>query len=406
MRKSSTNNDPFVPTYNRTGAAMVKGQGAYLVDAKGKKYLDFGSGIAVTALGHGHSAIVSALRKQGSALLHASNLYMMAPQLELAKLLVKHTFGDRVFFCNSGTEAVEAAIKFARKWATRNDPKKYHLLSFIDGFHGRTYGALSATAQPKFHAGFKPIVPGFHYAPYNDIQKTRAVLDKHKFAAILVEPLQGEGGINPADRKFLRFLRSYATKHKIALVFDEIQCGMGRTGTLWNYEQHGVVPDLMALAKPLGGGLPLGAVVCKERIATTIKPGDHGTTFGGNPLACALGCVVVGMVSKKSFLRQVRTQGARLTAALEKLAASSELIDEVRGSGLMVGVRLRRDPATVIAECRTQGLLVIKAAHNTVRFMPPLTVKNSEIDKAVRIFKSVITKTAAARSTSKKGTKG
>jgi predicted acetylornithine/succinylornithine family transaminase len=406
MKKRNTSKDPFVPTYNRSGAAMVKGRGAYLVDAKGKRYLDFGSGIAVTALGHGHSAIVSALRKQGSALLHASNLYMMAPQLDLAKLLVKHTFGDRVFFCNSGTEAMEAAIKFARKWATRTDPKKYHVLSFTDGFHGRTYGALSATAQPKFHAGFKPIVPGFHYTPFNDIEKTRAMLDKHAFAAILVEPLQGEGGINPASRKFLRFLRSYATKHKIALVFDEIQCGMGRTGTLWNYEQHGVVPDIMALAKPLGGGLPLGAIVCKERIAATIKPGDHGTTFGGNPLACALGCVVLGMVAKKSFLRDVQTQGKRLKAALEKIAASSELVDEVRGSGLMLGARMHRDPAPVIGECRRKGLLVIKAAHNTVRFMPPLTVKNSEIDKAVRIFDSVLKKAGNARRASKKGTKG
>ena len=371
---------------------MVRGKGMYLYDSKGKKYLDFGAGIAVMALGHSHPVIVATLKSQGARLLHASNLYHMEAQVRLARLLVKHTFGSRVFLCNSGTEATEAAIKFARKWATQKNRKKCHVLSFTDGFHGRTYGGLSATAQKRFHAGFVPMVPGFHYAPYNDIAATRKALKKHAYAAVIVEPVQGESGINAATRKFLRFLRTYTRKHGIALVFDEVQCGVGRTGTLWSYQQYGVVPDIMTMAKPIGGGLPLGAVACKETISRVIKPGDHGTTFGGNPLACALGCVVLGTVSKKSFLAGVRSKGAYLKRKLGKLQGAYQGIKEVRGTGLMVGVEMESDPGEVIAACRAKGLLVIKAGHNTVRFMPPLVVGRPDIDKAAKIFEKVLTK--------------
>lgn len=383
----------FVPTYSRSGAPMVRGKGIYLIDADGKKYLDFGSGIAVTALGHSHPEIVAILKKQGSALLHASNLYYMQPQIDFVKLLVKHSFGDKVFLCNSGTEANEAAIKFARKWASQKNKKKYHILSFTDGFHGRTYGGLSATAQGKFHAGFKPIMSGFHYAPFNDITATKKILEKYPFAAIFIEPLQGESGINIAATKFLNFLRSYASKHNIALVFDEVQCGVGRTGSLWHYQQHKVVPDIMTIAKPIGGGLPLGAVVCKREIANSIKPGDHGSTFGGNPLACALGCVVINTVSKNPFLKAVRAKGKYLKEKLVKITAKSESVTIVVGTGLMVGVRFKNDPTAIISACREKGLLVIKAGYNTVRFMPPLTVTKREIDKAVEIFRKVLKKT-------------
>jgi len=380
----------FMPTYTRSGAPMVKGKGVYLWDSKGKKYLDFGSGIAVNALGHAHPEIVNALKKQGATLLHASNLYHMQPQIDLAKLLIKHSFGDRVFFCNSGTEAIEAAIKFARKWAAKRNPKKYHVLSFTEGFHGRTYGALSATAQTKFHDGFGPMVPGCHYAPYNDIKAAKKKLGKHKFAAIVVEPLQGESGFNRADSEFLHFLRSYASKKGIALIFDEIQCGFGRSGSLWHYQQHGVVPDMMALAKPLGGGLPLGAVICDKQFATAIAPGDHGTTFGGNPLACALGTVVLNTVTKKRFLTQVRSKGSYLSGKLAEAIKDLSSPSGIVGMGLMVGVRFKEDPKKIIAACAEHGLLVVKAGNNTVRFMPPLTVTKEEIDKAVSVFTKVL----------------
>jgi predicted acetylornithine/succinylornithine family transaminase len=390
--KSSPFDAYFVPTYARSGAPMVRGKGSYLFDADGKKYLDFGTGIAVNALGHGHPAIMKMLKKQGPQLLHASNLYFTRPQIDLAKLLIKHSFGDRVFLCNSGTEAMEAAIKFSRKWATAQSAKKYHVLSFADGFHGRTYGALSATAQKKFHSGFGPMMEGFHYAPLNDIAATTKILKSKPFAAIIIEPIQGESGVNPASTKFLTFLRSYATRHKIALIFDEIQCGMGRTGTLWHYEQRGVRPDLLCAAKPLGGGLPLGAVICREEfVARTIAPGDHGTTFGGNPLACALGCEVVKLVASPAFLAGVRKKGALLKSRLSDLMRiMPDIIKEVRGSGLLIGAEMNDDPKKLIAACRENGLLVIKAEHNTVRFLPPLIVSESEIRKAVAIFKRTL----------------
>ena len=387
---SSKYDNYFIPTYARSDAPMVKGKGSYIFDTNGKKYLDFGAGISVTGLGHSNPKIVAALKKQGSALLHASNLYFMQAQNDFAKLLVKHSFGDRVFLCNSGTEANEAAIKFARKWAGVNNKKKFHVLSFTDSFHGRTYGALSATPQEKFHAGFEPMLPGFHSAPFNDISTTIKILNKHPFAAIFVEPVQGESGINSAETKFLKFLRDYANRHRTALIFDEIQCGVGRTGTLWNYEQHKVTPDIMTVAKPIGGGLPLGALVCTNEIAEVIKPGDHGSTFGGNPLACALGSVVLDTVSKKTFLSNVKSNGSYLKNKLLKIANKNESVTNVLGIGLMVGVRFKNDPAEIISSCKKGGLLVIKAGNNTVRFMPPLTVTRKEIDSAVAIFNKAL----------------
>ncbi len=382
----------FVPTYRRDGVPFTHGKGSYLYDEDGQAYLDFGSGIAVNSLGHGNPSLRRALTAQGSSLIHCSNLYYSKPQIELARLLVRHSFGERVFFCNSGTEANEAAIKFARKWARKDDPSRFHLLSFSDGFHGRTYGALSATAQEKFHEGFDPLVGGFHYAPYNNDSAVRKLLGKFKFAAIIVEPLQGEGGVNAAAPGFISFLRKTADKHRCALIFDEIQCGMGRTGTLWNYERYKVPPDMMTLAKPLGGGLPLGAVLVREEIAAAISPGDHGTTFGGNPVACALGIEVLKTVSDRKFLKSVREKGILLHSLLDALRLSFSSIDSVLGSGLLIGVRMKTDPSAIVSECRNDGLLVVKAGHNTIRFIPPLTVKTGEIRKAAGIFKNVLKK--------------
>jgi acetylornithine/N-succinyldiaminopimelate aminotransferase len=383
-------NSFFVNTFARSGTPFVRGRGAYLIDAKGRKYLDFGTGIAVNALGHASARLIKELRKQGSRLLHVSNYYITPPQIEIARLLIKNSFGDRVFLCNSGTEAVEGAIKFARKWAGRFSPEKYHVLSFTDCFHGRTYGALSATSQEKFHRGFEPIVPGFHFAPFNDINGTKAILDRFPFAAIFIEPLQGEGGVNMAARKFLAFLREYADANRTALVFDEVQCGMGRTGALWCHEHSGITPDIMTVAKPVGGGLPLGAVICRDAIVECIQPGDHGTTFGGNPLACALGCVVLKEVTKKSFLRAVRDKGGYLAGKLDALKFKFPAVEGVRGRGLLLGVRFGSDPAPVVKTCKERGLLLIKAEHHTVRFLPPLTVTKKEIDKAVGIFENAL----------------
>jgi predicted acetylornithine/succinylornithine family transaminase len=382
--------DIFVPTYKRGGAPLARGEGMYLYDTDSKPYLDFGAGIAVNALGHAHPALLEALRVQGGLLIHSSNLYYNRPQIELASRLVKHSFATKVFLCNSGTEANEGAIKFARKRGTKASAQKFHVLSFSDSFHGRTYGALSATAQPKFHEGVGPLPDGFHYSPFNDIQCAKATLDKYDFAAIIVEPLQGEGGVNAAEIEFLRFLREYATEHSIALIFDEIQCGMGRTGTLWYHEQADVIPDIMTLAKPLGGGLPLGAVLCTDEIAACISPGDHGTTFGGNPVACALGVKLIDIVSDEAFLAEVRANGDYLRGKLEALRDKFPVIDNIRGSGLLLGARMKDDPLKLVDECKNRGMLVIKAGMNTVRFMPPLIVKREDIDRAVDIFEDAL----------------
>ncbi len=380
----------FVPTYKRSGAPMVRGAGMFLYDKDDKQYLDFGSGVAVNALGHSHPLLLETLYNQASKLIHASNLYFTQAQIEFASRLIKHSFGDKVFLCNSGTEANEGAIKFARKWATKISPEKFHVLSFSEGFHGRTYGSLSATAQKKFHEGFGPLPEGFHYSPFNDIDQAREILDKNQFAAIIVEPVQGEGGINSATPEFLTFLREYATKHSIALIFDEIQCGTGRTGTLWNYEQHEIIPDMMSLAKPIGGGLPLGAVVCKSEIAGAISPGDHGTTFGGNPLACALGSQIIDIVSDPVFLKRVKASGQYLKTSLLNLMSEFSSIQGIRGEGLLLGVRFKDDPGPIVDLCKNEGLLLVKANLNTVRFMPPLIVGMDHIDSAVQTFTNVL----------------
>jgi predicted acetylornithine/succinylornithine family transaminase len=388
-------NDFFVPTFSRSGSPFVRGEGMYLFDMDNKKYLDFGAGIAVSALGHSHPKIVAALKEQGSKLIHTSNLYFTQPQIDLAKLLVEKSFGSKVFLCNSGTEAIEASIKFSRKWASKKDKNKFHILSFYRGFHGRTYGALSATAQEQFHEGFGPLLDGFHYANVNDITGTKNILDKYKFAAIIIEPVQGEGGVNICSQEFLQFLRNYATEHDIALVFDEIQCGVGRTGKLWCYEHYGITPDIMAAAKPLGGGLPLGAAICVEHIAQAISPGNHGTTFGGNPLACALGFELLSIVSQPAFLQAVTDNGTYLMNKLYDLSTSQKSIVEVRGKGLLVGAELATDPKHIIPLCKEAGLLLIKAEHNTVRFIPPLIATKQDIDTAVGIFSDVLKKAAS-----------
>jgi predicted acetylornithine/succinylornithine family transaminase len=386
----SNYDDLFVPTYARSGNPMVSGHGSYLVDSQGVEYLDFVSGIAVNALGYGNKDLENAISKQGNKLIHGSNLYFSDSQIDLANELINNSFGDKVFFCNSGTEANEAAFKFARKFASKKSPHKSAILSFFDGFHGRTYGALTATAQKRFHEGFHPLPAGYYYAPFNDIDATKVMLDAADFSAIIVEPIQGEGGVNVATKEFLQFLRDYSDENGILLIFDEIQCGVGRTGTLWAYEQFGVVPDIMTVAKPVGGGLPLGAVITTNKVAEVMAPGDHGTTFGGNPLAAALGTVVLKTVSQKQFLAEVSEKGNYLNQKLSAAISNKKDIESFLGVGLLCGVRFKYDPKDIVSKAFDRNLLLVKAGKNTVRFIPPLTVSKEEIDKAVEIFKEIL----------------
>ncbi|ERP31632.1 aspartate aminotransferase family protein [Chitinivibrio alkaliphilus] len=381
----------FVNTYGRGAMPCIeRGDGVFLYDTAGTEYLDFISGIAVNALGYNDTELVHAMTEQCQQLVHCSNLFSNPAQDTLARMLVENSFADRVFFCNSGTEANEAAIKFARKKAGMQEGSKTGILSFYDCFHGRTYGAMTATAQKKFHTGFHPIPGGYHYAPLNDIAATEQVLSTADFAAIIVEPVQGEGGLELASPEFLQFLRDYCDSTGTALVFDEIQCGLGRTGSLWAYESCGVTPDILTSAKPLGGGLPLGAVLLKDAWAAPISPGDHGTTFGGNPVACAGGAVVLSRLVAGELLLLVQQRSSYLQKGLEKFVRQKDGVLSYCGKGLLAGVRLNYDPTEVLLAARRRGLLVAKAGKNTLRLIPPLIVTEEHIDRALQILDDIL----------------
>jgi len=382
-----TANRSLVQTYARPDILFTRGEGTYLYDAEGKRYLDFVMGIAVNALGHCHPDVTRAVQEQASRLTHTSNLYHNGPQAELAERLVELSFADRVFFGNSGAEAVEGAFKFARKWAkSRFNARKYEILAFENSFHGRTFAALTATGRRKYRRGFAPMLPGVRHARFNDLGSVSSQMSD-RVAAVIVEPVQGEGGIVPAEREFLQGLRELCDRHDAVLIFDEIQCGLGRPGTVFAYEHYGVTPDILVLAKPLGGGLPLGAVLVRQRIADAIGVGDHGSTFGGNPVACAAGKVVLDTVSRPEFLERVRARAGLLRGKLEELAAETDAVVEVRGLGLMLGMELTHDAKSVVARCREEGLLVCPAGEKVVRFLPPLTVSEEEIAEAVGILR-------------------
>jgi predicted acetylornithine/succinylornithine family transaminase len=377
-----------VQTYARPEVVFDRGEGAYVYDLEGRRYLDFTSGICVTSLGHSDERWAKTVCEQASKLAHVSNLYHTAPHAELAEMLVESSFGDKVYFCNSGTEANEAAIKFARKWArTHHGQDKHKLLAFESGFHGRTMGSLALTHNPKYRDPFAPVMPGVSFAPYNDLAAAEeAMTDEH--CAVFVEPLQGEGGVHPATREFLSGLRTVCDRHDALLVFDEVQCGLGRTGHLWAYEAYGVEPDIMSLAKPLAGGLPIGASVVRDEVADVLGPGDHGSTFAAGPLVCAAARVVLERIGSPELLRHVRECGDHLRGRLEEIGTSK--IKDVRGAGLLVGVELDGPVDDVISRCRQQGLLIIKAGAETLRLAPPLTVEMSEIDEAVGVLSKVI----------------
>jgi acetylornithine/N-succinyldiaminopimelate aminotransferase len=377
-------------TYKRMNIAPTKGKGSWLFDEDGNRYLDFIAGIATNALGHGHPALVKAIQEQAEQLVHCSNLYEIPLQAEVAEMLAQATDFDKVFFCNSGTEAVEAAIKLARKHAHEtHGPEKYEVLAFTDSFHGRTYGSLSATAQGTYREAFGPMVPGFAYAPFGDLASAKEAMGA-RTAAVLVEPIQGEGGINEAPEGFLEGLRDLCDEHGALLIFDEVQTGVGRTGYLYAYQGVGVVPDVLTSAKGLGGGVPVGAMLSKEEYAALI-PGNHGSTFGGNPLAMAAVKAVLGVVDDPVFLEEVRSKGTIFKNALRPIA-EKVLGAEVRGEGLLLALDLK-DPELakeVAEECLEEGVLVNLVGETTIRLVPLLTVTWTEIQTALHTLRAAV----------------
>ncbi len=376
-------------TYARIPIALVRGRGTKVWDAEGKEYLDFLAGIAVNSLGHCHPAIVRAIREQSKKLLHVSNLYHILPQSELARELCDHSFAERVFFCNSGAEANEAAIKLVRRYGLERLGGKYEILSTHNSFHGRTLATLTATGQEKIRAGYDPLPTGFRQVPYNNLAAIEEAIDEKKTAAILVEPIQAEGGVNVPDEAYMRGLRELCDQRGILLIFDEVQTGMGRTGTLFGYEHFAIKPDIMTLAKALGGGLPLGAMLAREEIATSFGPGSHASTFGGNPVACSAGLVVMQTLLGGA-LKNCRQMGQYFVKGLEALQKRFSFIREVRGKGLMIGVELEIEGSKVADSCMQEGLLLNCTAYKVLRFVPPLTIKRNEIDRGLDILEKVL----------------
>jgi predicted acetylornithine/succinylornithine family transaminase len=376
-------------TYARIPIALVRGKGTRVWDADGKEYLDFLAGIAVNSLGHGHPAILRAIREQSKKLLHVSNLYHILPQSELARELCHHSFAERVFFCNSGAEANEAAIKLVRRYGLEKLGGRYEILSTHNSFHGRTLATLTATGQEKIRAGYDPLPSGFRQVPYNNLAAIEEAIDEKKTAAVLVEPIQAEGGVNVPDQVYMRGLRELCDQRGILLIFDEVQTGMGRTGTLFGYEHFAVKPDIMTLAKALGGGLPLGAMLAREEIAASFGPGSHASTFGGNPVACSAGLIVMQTLLDGA-LDNCRQMGKYFFRGLEDLQKRFSFIREVRGKGLMIGMELEIEGSKIADSCMQEGLLLNCTAYKVLRFVPPLTIKKSEIDRGIDILEKVL----------------
>lgn len=376
-------------TYGRLPIALERGQGPWVWDVDGNRYLDFVAGLAVNSLGYAHPAVTEALEKQIGKMLHASNLYWIPNQVALAERLVEHSFADKVFFCNSGAEANEGALKLARKYAKKHfGPDKYQIISLENSFHGRTLATLTATGQKKYQAGNEPLPEGFSYVGLNDLTGLKAAVNE-KTAAVLIEPIQGEGGVYPADPAFLQLARVLCDRCGALLIFDEVQCGMGRTGRLFAHELSGVTPDVMTLAKALGGGVPIGAVLATDKAAEAFQPGDHASTFGGNPLAMAAGCAVMDIIAQADFLASVRKNSGYFRDKLNALGEKYGL-GQVRGAGFILGLPVGENAPQVVEECRKQGLLVNCVKGKTLRFLPPLIVTEEELDIAVDILESAL----------------
>ncbi len=378
----------LVQTYARPPFVLTRGEGVYVSDADGKKYLDCAAGIAVNALGYNDPELVKAIQDAAAGLLHTSNLFYTEPQVALAKALVEKSFADKVFFANTGTEAMEGALKFARKYAKeRGDTNRTDFVAFRGSFHGRTLGSLALTDSEKYRAPFRPLMPGVTFANFNDLDSARAALT-NETAAVVIEPVQGEGGVYPASDAFLRGLRALCDERGALLIFDEIQCGLGRTGKLWAHEYAGVKPDLMTLAKPLAGGLPIGATLMTDAVASALHVGEHGTTFGGGPLITSVALGVFNRISDPRFLTHVNATGNYLMERLSEI--NSPHIKEVRGRGLMIGVELDIDAGKVTERGYTHGLLLIKAREKVVRFVPPLVFQKQHVDELIDKFGKIL----------------
>jgi acetylornithine/N-succinyldiaminopimelate aminotransferase len=371
---------PLMPVYPRCEVRPVRGEGVWLIGEGGERYLDFASGIAVNLLGHSHPHLIGAIQKQAETLMHVSNLYGSPQGESLAQRLVDLTFADTVFFTNSGAEAVECAIKTARRYHhAKGNPHKVKLITFSNAFHGRTIATISATDQVKLRDGFAPLLEGFEVVAFDDLDAALAAIDDTT-AGFLVEPVQGEGGIRPASQEFMTGLRAACDEHDLMLVLDEVQCGVARTGSLYAYEQYGIEPDVLATAKGIGGGFPLGACLATEKAASGMVIGTHGSTYGGNPLAMAAGNAVLDVVANPEFLAQVRETGQRLRSALEQMIPNHDhLFESVRGMGLMLGIKMKTDSRAFVGYLRTKGILTVAAGDNVVRVLPPLIIDDADI---------------------------
>ncbi len=381
-------NKYLVQTYTRPPFVLTRGEGVHVFDTSGNRYLDCAAGIAVNALGYDDPELVRAIQEGAKGLIHTSNLFYTEPQAALAKALVEKSFADKVFLANTGTEAIEAALKFARKYHhARGDQHRTGFVAFRGSFHGRTMGSLALTDSEKYQAPFRPLMPGVTFANFDDLDSARAAIT-HETAAVFVEPVQGEGGVYPASSAFLRGLRELCNERGALLVFDEIQCGMGRTGKLWAYEHANVTPDMMTLAKPLAGGLPIGATLVTEAVAAPLHAGEHGSTFGGGPMVTTVALSVLNRISDPIFLAHVAETGNYLMDRLTEI--NSPHIKQVRGRGLMVGVEMDIDAAQIREKGYGHGLLLIQAREKVVRFVPPLIIQKADVDELIEKFTSVL----------------
>jgi acetylornithine/N-succinyldiaminopimelate aminotransferase len=384
----------MVQSYKRPPFVLERGEGAYVWDSDGKRYLDMVAGIAVNALGYGDAGMAETIRRHADGLYHTSNLYITRPYIELAKKLVDSCFADRVFFTNSGTEAVEGALKFARKVAyeARRDTEKHEIVTFTHAFHGRSMGALATTANPKYRKPYQPLIGGVRFADYNDLESAAALITE-RTAAVILEPVQGEGGVMTAKTQFLAGLRRKCDEVGALLIFDEVQCGMGRTGLLWAHQWTEITPDIMVTSKPLGGGLPIGAILVTEKVASAIHVGDHGSTFAGGPFMTAVASYVFDRISNPEFLNHVKEVGGYMGEQLSELvSAYPDLVREVRGRGLMWGIELQEKllPADVIQAAYGQGILLVSAGRNTIRIVPPLIIEGVQVDELVKGLSTIL----------------
>lgn len=380
-------------TYSRNPLVIRKGRGMKVWSVDGKEFLDFTAGIAVNVLGHCHQKVVIAIQKQAQRLLHVSNLFYIEPQIKLAELLCKNSFADKVFFCNSGAEANEGAIKLARKYAKITFPEqdRFEIITAINSFHGRTLATLSATGQEKFQKGFEPLMPGFRYIPFNDLDALRSAINKNT-CAVMLEPIQGEGGVRIPSDDYLKGVREVCDEYGLLLILDEVQTGIGRTGKLFAYEHYDIKPDIMTLAKGLGGGVPIGALLATDKVASVFQPGSHASTFGGNPLVCAAAIATLETILEDGLILENCNRMSRyFMSKLEELKKSNpESIVDVRGKGLIIGMEINKDGMSIVKACLEKGVLINVTAGNVLRFTPPLIVEKKDIDRLIDVLEEVL----------------